>query len=607
MTTANLNGHLRQAISALESGRFKDALHTCGGILSQQPNHSDALHVAALCSRHLGNIGDALSYFERCIKSNPRQPAVLGNYANALNQAGHYAQANSAYQSANALDKHNLDVLYNWANLLNLKLNRSHEALALIESAILLNPKQSRLFVCRGNIRRAQDQFEEADLDYNTALQLTPNHVDALLNKGIAYRAAGNPAAAIECYKLIIDVNPENSGLWFNLGCAYYDIGDNTQAENCLLKALDLSPNFVPAHNALNQLYWVSEHDDKFMQSYETARQRRAYDEHLFLAQALTLSNAKRDQDAIDILYEALRYFPDNANLLHSLGAMYSKTSKSANALELFEQALRKAPDNSRYRIDMANTLIVQGDCARALEHLDHAGQFAPLDQEIWAYKGTCWRLLGDDRAGWLNNYEQFVDARLLDVPEGYDNLQHFMHELRHALLSLHKTKREPLDQSVRGGTQTLGNLFLVRNPVIQDYQTTLKTRIRNYIDALPTDANHPFLNRKMQQIQFSGAWSVKLISQGFHTNHVHPQGWLSGNSYIEIPKEITPEDASQAGWFKLGQTSMQLAGREHLAASYCPAEGMSILFPSYMWHGTNPFSSDQPRLSAPFDVKPIT
>ena len=197
MTTANLNGHLRQAISALESGRFKDALHTCGGILSQQPNHSDALHVAALCSRHLGNIGDALSYFERCIKSNPRQPAVLGNYANALNQAGHYAQASSAYQSANALDKRNLDVLYNWANLLNLKLNRTRDALALIESAILLNPKQSRLFVCRGNIRRAQDQFEAADLDYNTALKLTPNHVDALLNKGIAYRAAGNPAAAI--------------------------------------------------------------------------------------------------------------------------------------------------------------------------------------------------------------------------------------------------------------------------------------------------------------------------------------------------------------------------------------------------------------------------
>ena len=35
------------------------------------------------------------------------------------------------------------------------------------------------------------------------------------------------------------------------------------------------------------------------------------------------------------------------------------------------------------------------------------------------------------------------------------------------------------------------------------------------------------------------------------------------------------------------------------------PKEGRLVLFPSYMWHGTIPFSSGE-RLTAPFDVVPM-
>jgi hypothetical protein len=35
------------------------------------------------------------------------------------------------------------------------------------------------------------------------------------------------------------------------------------------------------------------------------------------------------------------------------------------------------------------------------------------------------------------------------------------------------------------------------------------------------------------------------------------------------------------------------------------PGVGMLVLFPSYFWHGTVPFSSDQPRLTVAFDAVP--
>ncbi|HEX7465481.1 MAG TPA: putative 2OG-Fe(II) oxygenase, partial [Usitatibacter sp.] len=32
-----------------------------------------------------------------------------------------------------------------------------------------------------------------------------------------------------------------------------------------------------------------------------------------------------------------------------------------------------------------------------------------------------------------------------------------------------------------------------------------------------------------------SGAWSVRLRSGGFHTAHVHPEGWISSACYIAL------------------------------------------------------------------------
>ena len=44
----------------------------------------------------------------------------------------------------------------------------------------------------------------------------------------------------------------------------------------------------------------------------------------------------------------------------------------------------------------------------------------------------------------------------------------------------------------------------------------------------------------------------------------------------------------------------MSDAGAEHHLA---PAPGMLVLFPSYLWHGTEPFSAESTRLTCAFDV----
>ena len=67
-------------------------------------------------------------------------------------------------------------------------------------------------------------------------------------------------------------------------------------------------------------------------------------------------------------------------------------------------------------------------------------------------------------------------------------------------------------------------------------FRRSLDQCIRAYIDAMPEDDAHPFLSRIRKSYRVSGCWSVKLNNGGFHSNHVHPQGWLSCCTMFHCP-----------------------------------------------------------------------
>jgi hypothetical protein len=83
----------------------------------------------------------------------------------------------------------------------------------------------------------------------------------------------------------------------------------------------------------------------------------------------------------------------------------------------------------------------------------------------------------------------------------------------------------------------------------------------------------------------------------------VHPQGWLSSAYYVELPDIV--DDDSRAGWLKFGEPNMPIADcpPDHYVK---PAAGLLVLFPSYVWHGTVPFTEGGRRLTAAFDVVPF-
>ena len=83
----------------------------------------------------------------------------------------------------------------------------------------------------------------------------------------------------------------------------------------------------------------------------------------------------------------------------------------------------------------------------------------------------------------------------------------------------------------------------------------------------------------------------------------MHQEGWISAVCYLELPAVVAA--GGREGWLRFGRPGLVLP--QDLPAEHWvrPEPGLVALFPSYIWHGTEPFSGNESRLTLAFDLVP--
>jgi hypothetical protein len=234
---------------------------------------------------------------------------------------------------------------------------------------------------------------------------------------------------------------------------------------------------------------------------------------------------------------------------------------------------------------------------AVALRHVN-----MPAAPMVWPYLSLIWRLKGDARAQWLDAPDAFIQTYDL----GWSDAD--LAELAAQLRALHRASAPYLEQSVRGGTQTEGNLLLHHAPIIERVGARISELVADYVAALPpqdgpAEFRHPLLAQpRGQPIYYQGSWSVRLSAQGYHSCHTHVQGWISSALYVALP-DAADMGPAPAGWLEFGTPPPELGLPLEPYTQIEPKPGRLVLFPSTMWHGTRPFT-DGERLSLAFDVR---
>ena len=271
-------------------------------------------------------------------------------------------------------------------------------------------------------------------------------------------------------------------------------------------------------------------------------------------------------------------------------------------------EALTAQPGDLKIMEDFADCALAAGHHNDAMIAAHSALKVVPNNQYWIAIKYTAGRAMGQNH-GYYANYDDFVRPYVIEPPEGYGSLEEYNQTLKEALNELHEFSQHPLDQSLRQGVQTTLDLRLVDHPVLIAHFKALEKPIRAYMRAIGSaDPNHPLLRRNTGEYRLTGSWSVRLSKGGFHVNHVHPEGWISSAYYVDVPGEVNDED-SKPGWIHFGQPPYPVKGQDGNLLGYekivKPSAGTLVLFPSYLWHGTNPLQGDETRMTLPIDAVP--
>jgi hypothetical protein len=404
----------------------------------------------------------------------------------------------------------------------------------------------------------------------------------------------GRPAAAL--FDVAQRLDPENLMLARNQAAAYAGEGRVAAAERLLEQKLRTKPDWLDGHKLLCNLRLTNGDTTDFARSYAEAC--KVQPENLGLRLAwFHLRSMARDWDAAcAIIADGQRLFGPRPALTYAQLFIASESGEAAQNAALFDGVA----DVRDPGLDLCQTRfwLRYGDTARA-EAIASRNMAGPAAHVFWPYLSLCWRLTQHAKALWLDNPAHFV--RSYDLDFSAQELQHLAKTLR----KMHNMRAPFLEQSVRGGTQTDGQLFFNADPAIQAVRQKVATAIATYVADLPAaDLTHPLLGPKRDTILFEGSWSVRLAAQGFHSCHTHTYGWISSALYVSLP-DATDMGPPPAGWLSFGTPPPELGLKLPAYTQAEPRPGRLVLFPSTMWHGTQPFN-DGERLTIAFDVRRI-
>ncbi|PLR22859.1 hypothetical protein SGCZBJ_17585 [Caulobacter zeae] len=457
-----------------------------------------------------------------------------------------------------------------------------------------------------------------------------------LIVHAAALKGVGRHAEALPFNERAARGAPQDRLAWYNLAATNGDLGRQAEAEAAVRKAIALGleapearlvlaravqfqhrydeaeaifqdaiarrPNFVDAHRDLAQLRWMRTADLDHALSPLKAALARQSDPRLLHVQALVEEFAGRLPQALDTLRLGLRRHPSDLHLLVTASHAAAELGETAEGLAHAQTAARLAPGAAPVLKSLAEALLAAGDAAGASSVAGSVLQAFPYDQHALSLQALAWRILGDPRYSALYDYDAFVRPYTLPTPEGWSDLESFLADLRRRLGELHDLETHPLQQSLRGGAQ-VQSLHTSREPIFQAFFASARATVERYAAEIG-EGGDPLRIRRTGKAVVQGGWSVSLKPNGFHTDHVHPQGWVSSAFYIDLPPGVDDE-GKREGWIKFGQPGCATAPK--LAAEHAvkPAPGTLVLFPSYMWHGTVPFSGDTRRLTMAFDAVP--
>jgi tetratricopeptide (TPR) repeat protein len=394
-----------------------------------------------------------------------------------------------------------------------------------------------------------------------------------IFDDAVAHQRRGNHKGAVKRFKLVLKQSPDHPQILNLCARSLAELNDFRSAESLLNRAIKSDPDHAESYGNLGSML---ELDGKFEAAAE------AYDRVRSLNPESPFGHVR---------------FADACQKMERYG----------DALKAYERGLAIDPDDANAWSGLSRVSMFEGEWEKGLDSADRALSRDPGNSLLLAIKSVAFSELGrKGETAELVNFEKLIEVQHFSAPDVYADMKSFNDALCAHCLAHPTLVYEPSGKSTMKGHQTDDISQDGDKTPISPLRDMIVDAIRGYQKTHPLDPSHPFLAQKPDQW---GAyiWATVLESSGHQASHIHPSGWLSGVYYVKIPDVISASSEDKAGWIEFGEAARYPHSKaENDVRLYQPQEGMVVLFPSYFYHRTVPFESDDQRISIAFDIVPV-
>lgn len=202
---------------------------------------------------HSKDYAEARRCLTEAVRLDPGDPDAWNNLGSAYGAQGNYDDALNAFRRAAFADPHHANAVSNMMRIYEYQTrpaDAEHTLRALIAQAT--NIAQLHLELSLTLV--AQNQWEQARGELETAVRLDPRDPDALNNLGTVLLHLGLPSAALERFRQCREVAPDFTRAVLNVALVEQRMGDIAQARRTLREFLVTHPQNADVRSALERI-----------------------------------------------------------------------------------------------------------------------------------------------------------------------------------------------------------------------------------------------------------------------------------------------------------------------------------------------------------------
>ncbi|KAL3139806.1 Bardet-Biedl syndrome 4 protein [Trebouxia sp. C0009 RCD-2024] len=224
------------------------------------------------------------------------------------------------------------------------------ECLLFIDSTLAETQETAEYAIyIKALIHRQKGQLSDSLRLFQQAVVISPNNLTYQKQVGRTLQLLGSYEAAIQVFDGAIRQAPKDWDLWHNQGLCYMAAKDYDRAAKCLQQA-----------NGIEQ------HDATYVQLGKVYALQSNY------------------QAAIAVYLEALKFSPDNAEVLTTIGLLYLRMGENLKAFDFLGNSLSKDPRSVKTILAAASVIQDHHDMDVALVKYRVAAVQMPNSPQLW-------------------------------------------------------------------------------------------------------------------------------------------------------------------------------------------------------------------------------